>query len=868
MTMNEAFHPLLDKCVIVYLDNILIYSPDRAQHLQDIEEVFKILSENRLLTKASKCEFLQDTLEFLGHIISAEGVEIDPKKIATIQAGHAPTNLTELKSFLGIVNYVRRFFLDMAKLTAPLTDLLRKGVEYTWGEKEQAAFSALKQILCSPPVLHITDLHRPFELVTDASDIAVGVVLELLLQEAHVRITSGHFKIAKTRHQLQRYYYWPELLTDVQHHVGSCPTCQVMKSSRKRKAGQLQSIRPPERAWQQVTMDFVMGLPSNSGGNDAVMVVVDRLTKMAHFAACKKSISVKEIALQFIAIVVRLRGIPAAIISDRDMKFTSNFWKNLWETFGTRLQFSSLYHPETDRLMERTNQMMEQLIRATCDDPTTWEQQLPLIELAYNNATSKTTRQSPFYLKYRQNPTVPMTPSPDNPTPRAQQFAEILQAAHIRAAEAIKKANVIAKRNADRHRRRHVPVTVTLITSRQSIHSSKDSIIIKIKDSNPSPRQVSPAGDLSGVEELVTPRVRQAAEAALGGVRAPTLLTSAVSDTENVGAGASTSTALTPSVPLTKLLRGGGLRTALLLLALTTTGTTPLAPPPWSPLPASSSRHGLPCPSRVRGQGHERYFLLVVDDYSRYTTVFPLRSKGEVTEGDPDAPDIPTPRSYAEAIEGPYSSQWQAAMDAEMAFWKSTGTYVDEVPPPGANIGVDYFQTFSPTPKMTTLRVLLHVAAQRDYELHSLDFSTAFLQGSLHEEIWLRRPPGFTGSFPPGTQWSLRRPVYGLRQAPHWCDDIECSFLHRFSSPPVLYVDNKAMLALCREHRLEHRTKHIALRYFLARELQQRGQMRLAYVASEANTADIFTKALAPGDHQRFCTLLGLVPTWPHLLTS
>ncbi|CAI7874520.1 unnamed protein product [Closterium sp. NIES-53] len=104
-------------------------------------------------------------------------------------------------------------------------------------------------------------------------------------------------------------------------------------------------------------------------------------------------------------------------------------------------------------------------------------------------------------------------------------------------------------------------------------------------------------------------------------------------------------------------------------------------------------------------------------------------------EGDPDAPDIPTPRSYAEAITGPYSSQWQTAMDAEMASWKSTGTY-----------GVDYFLTFSPTPKMTTLRVLLHVAGQRDYELHSLDFSTAFLQGSMHEEIWLHRPPGFTGT--------------------------------------------------------------------------------------------------------------------------
>ncbi|CAI7916702.1 unnamed protein product [Closterium sp. NIES-54] len=205
-------------------------------------------------------------------------------------------------------------------------------------------------------------------------------------------------------------------------------------------------------------------------------------------------------------------------------------------------------------------------------------------------------------------------------------------------------------------------------------------------------------------------------------------------------------------------------------------------------------------------------------------------------ERDPDAPDIPTPRSYAEAIMGPYSSQSQAAMDAEMASWKSTGTYVDEVPPPGANIvdgmwifrvkrppgsppafkaryvargfgkrhGVNYFQTFSPTLKMTTLRVLLHVAAQRDYELQSLNFSTTFLQGSQHEEIWLRHPPGFTGTFPAGTQWSLRQPVYGLRQAPReWHDTLRTTiaalgfapttadpslFLRTYTSLPPFYV--------------------------------------------------------------------------------
>ncbi|CAI7832111.1 unnamed protein product [Closterium sp. NIES-54] len=205
-------------------------------------------------------------------------------------------------------------------------------------------------------------------------------------------------------------------------------------------------------------------------------------------------------------------------------------------------------------------------------------------------------------------------------------------------------------------------------------------------------------------------------------------------------------------------------------------------------------------------------------------------------EGDLDAQDIPTPRSYTQAITGPYSSQWQAAMDAAMASWKSTCTYVDEVPPPGANIvdgmwifrvkrppgsppafkaryvargfsqrqGVDYFQTFSPTPKMTTLRVLLHVAAQRDYELHSLEFCTAFLQGSLHEEIWLPRPPGFTGSLPAGTQWCLRRPVYVFRKAPRkWHDTLRTTlaalgfapstadpllFLHTDTSLPPFYV--------------------------------------------------------------------------------
>ncbi|CAI7892834.1 unnamed protein product [Closterium sp. NIES-54] len=159
-----------------------------------------------------------------------------------------------------------------------------------------------------------------------------------------------------------------------------------------------------------------------------------------------------------------------------------------------------------------------------------------------------------------------------------------------------------------------------------------------------------------------------------------------------------------------------------------------------------------------------------------------------------------SPPSVGEAITSPYSSQWQAAMDAEKASWKSTGTYVDAVPPCRAQRqGVDYFQTFSPTPKMTTLRVLLHVAAQRNYELHSLGFGTAFLQGSLHEEIWLRRPPGFTGSFPVGTQWSLRGPVYGLRHVPRkWHDTLKTTLAALGFTPstadPSLFLHTDKLL--------------------------------------------------------------------------
>ncbi|GJP34472.1 hypothetical protein CLOM_g18911, partial [Closterium sp. NIES-68] len=240
------------------------------------------------------------------------------------------------------------------------------------GRSSKAAFEALKIFLMSPPVLRIADPERPFEVITDASDIAIGGVLmqdfgnglqpiardgvyylrsgtdriwvpryrllrELLIQEVHNSNLSGHFGVDKTLKALQRFYYWPDMVTDVQRYVAACPICQRMKSSHQRPTGLLQPLEPPQRPWQHVTMDFVTGLPARPSGNDAVLVVVDRLTKMAHFAPCRTTITAEETARLFISTVVRLHGIPAAIISDRDPKFTSKFWQDTWARYGTRL---------------------------------------------------------------------------------------------------------------------------------------------------------------------------------------------------------------------------------------------------------------------------------------------------------------------------------------------------------------------------------------------------------------------------------------------------------------------------------------------------------------------------------------------------
>jgi hypothetical protein len=175
--MNDIMRPLLDKCVVVFLDDILVYSRNHREHQQHLRRVLNILRENRLHAKLNKCEFGKTSVEFLGHVLSADGVRTDPNKIKVIESWPAPSNLNELRSFLGLASYYRRFIRGHSKIAGPLIRLTKKDVPFIWTKEEQGAFETLKRALVTAPVLRSPDPALPYTVTTDASDFAVGAVL-------------------------------------------------------------------------------------------------------------------------------------------------------------------------------------------------------------------------------------------------------------------------------------------------------------------------------------------------------------------------------------------------------------------------------------------------------------------------------------------------------------------------------------------------------------------------------------------------------------------------------------------------------------------------------------------------------------------
>ena len=181
--MNRVFRPYVDQFVIVFIDDILVYSKDRESHDTHLQVVLETLRKEQLYTKLSKCEFWMNEVSFLGHIVSKEGIRVDPKKIEVVVEWKQPRNVTELRNFLGLAGYYRRFVKGFSMTAAPMTRLLQKNVKYEWSEKCQRSFDKLKTFLTKAPVLTQPTCGREYVIFSDTSLNGLGCVL---MQEGKV----------------------------------------------------------------------------------------------------------------------------------------------------------------------------------------------------------------------------------------------------------------------------------------------------------------------------------------------------------------------------------------------------------------------------------------------------------------------------------------------------------------------------------------------------------------------------------------------------------------------------------------------------------------------------------------------------------
>jgi hypothetical protein len=574
--------------VVAYLDDILIYSKTAADHLRHLRTVLERLRQHRFYAKLKKCEFNKPAVKFLGHIVSAHGVQPDPQKIKSVLSWPVPTDVTALRSFLGLANYFRKFVLRYSHMVSPLTDILKlKHFPDVLPLEALQAIERVKTALTSAPCLALPDYSKPFEVVCDASIKGIGAILlqdgrpvayesrkltpaeqrwhtteqELLavvhafkvwrcylegavgvtvvtdhcpntffstqpmlsrrqarwseylhqfnfgwlyrpgrinaadplsrhpefsvaaitlaalssagradrmllpdaalsdieqrilqayatdpwfsdthnladltgnkagywLREGRIVVPAtdklryeciqlchdmpwvGHLGQTRTPKLLKRYFWWPAMRTDVEAYVRTCDSCQRVKSANRAPAGLLQPLPVPERPWQSISMDFITCLPVTPRGHDTILVVVDRLTKLSHFLPMRETTDAAGVAALLREQVFRLHGLPENIVSDRDTRFTSEFFKALCAALGVGQHMSTAYHPETDGQTERVNRTLEDMLRHyVSPELTDWDSLLCMAEFAYNSAWHESVQNTPFFLTYGFHPHSPL----------------------------------------------------------------------------------------------------------------------------------------------------------------------------------------------------------------------------------------------------------------------------------------------------------------------------------------------------------------------------------------------------------------------------------------------------------------------------
>ena len=602
----------------VFFDDIIIHSNSLEEHKEHLRAVFEELRANSLFVNEKKSEFFMHKIKYLGHIISKDGIRMDPEKLRVINEWPIPKNLHEVRSFLGMCSYYRRFIEKFSILAGPLHDLTKKKVQFKWTAKENEAFETLKAKLLAQPVLILPNLKMTFEVHCDASGESIGAVLsqeghpvayesrrlheqerslgvyekellavlhaldswkhyllgtafvihtdhqsikyfmtqtklsdkqmrwanflsqfhfhfahipgkqnpvadalsrrprvnvvsvaynhdltsmvekyandndfalifqdlkdgkskepyslnegfllhgsrlcivkdlrEKVMYESHSPPYAGHRGILATTQAIETYFYWPGMRQDIEDYVTQCIVCQKVKYDRGKAPGLLQPLPIPDAPWQSISMDFIFGLPKSIQGNTGIWIIVDRFSKQAHFLPVKKTIKAKHMANMFMFHIFKHHGLPSSIISDRDPRMTSLFWKGLFENLGTKLNFSSAYHPQTDGQSEILNSIVLDLLKSYVGEVAQrnqWEQYLPLVEYAYNNTVHTSTGKALFEI-IEGRPKLPLLLRTNDKIFAADAYVRDISVAFEKIKEAISHAQEKHKRAADKHRR-------------------------------------------------------------------------------------------------------------------------------------------------------------------------------------------------------------------------------------------------------------------------------------------------------------------------------------------------------------------------------------------------------------------------------